>query len=279
VLRVNAEDDAVPNVLRVSMDANATVKIGPFAWGGKGRVAVKAANHDFRAEATVTPVGIFLPQTDELFIYHITTMVASDCLVDRLEQWWDTVCGRFAHITTLVLNLDNGPESHSHRPQFMGRVVAFVQRTGLRVRLAYDPPYHSTYYPVERCWGILEAPWNGALRDSVDAARGFTASMTWKGAYSVVELVTATYQTGVTLTRDAMAVVEAQLVRLFDLDYCLQVKVLSHMSSTRISAARGGKGSVAAYTPYFHEPFAPTHGCRYAMRLMRLCHMAAVRLA
>jgi len=56
-------------------------------------------------------------------------------------------------------------------------------------------------------------------------------------------------------------------------------KVLSHMSSTRISAARGGKGSVAAYTPYFHEPFAPTHGCRYAMRLMRLCNMAAIRLA
>ena len=63
------------------------------------------------------------------------------------------------------------------------------------------------------------------------------------------------------------------------LGYCLQVKVLSHMSSTRISAARGGKGSVAAYTPYFHEPCAPTHGCRYAMRLMRLCNMAAVRLA
>ncbi len=61
--------------------------------------------------------------------------------------------------------------------------------------------------------------------------------------------------------------------------YCLQVKVLSHMSSTRISAARGGKGSVAAYTPYFHEPFAPTHGCRYAMRLMRLCNITAIRLA
>jgi len=63
------------------------------------------------------------------------------------------------------------------------------------------------------------------------------------------------------------------------LGYCLQVKVLSHMSSTRISAARGGKGSVAAYTPYFHEPFAPTHGYRYAMRLMRLCNMPAIRLA
>jgi len=80
-----------------------------------------------------------------------------------------------------------------------------------------------------------------------------------------------------TMTADTM---ERRLLgQLLALGYCLQVKVLSHMSSTRISAARGGKGSVAAYTPYFHEPFAPTHGCRYAMRLMRLCNMAAVRLA
>ncbi len=143
--RVNAQADAAPDVLRVSMDAKATVKIGPCARGGTGRVAVKAADHDVRAEATVTPVGLFLPQTDELFLYHVTSKVTSDGLVDRLEQWWDTVRGRFAHITTLVLHLDNGPESHSQRTQFMGRLVAFVERTGLRVRLAYYPPYHSTY--------------------------------------------------------------------------------------------------------------------------------------
>ncbi len=33
---MNAEADAAPDVLRVSMDAKATVKIGPFARGGKG---------------------------------------------------------------------------------------------------------------------------------------------------------------------------------------------------------------------------------------------------
>jgi len=83
---VNAQADAAPNVLRVSIDAKATVKMGPFARGGKGRVAVKAADHDFQAEATVTPVGLFVPQTDEVFIYHVTSKVTSDCLVDRLEQ-------------------------------------------------------------------------------------------------------------------------------------------------------------------------------------------------
>jgi hypothetical protein len=217
VTRVNAQADAAPDVLRVSMDAKATVKIGPCARGGTGRVAVKAADHDVRAEATVTPVGLFLPQTDELFLYHVTSKVTSDGLVDRLEQWWDTVRGRFAHITTLVLHLDNGPESHSQRTQFMGRLVAFVERTGLRVRLAYYPPYHSTYNPVERCWGILEAHWNGALLASLEAVCGFTTSMTWKGAHPVVELVTTTYATGITLTKDAMAAVEARVVRLLDL--------------------------------------------------------------
>jgi hypothetical protein len=218
VAQVNADADAAPDTLRVSMDAKATVKIGPFARGGKSRVATAAADHDFQPEATVTPVGLFLPQTDELFIYHVTSKVTSDCLVDRLEQWWEGVRSRFAHITTLVLNLDNGPENHSHRTQFMARLVAFVQRYRVSVRLAYYPPYHSKYNPVERCWGILEHHWNGALLDSLDAVCGFTASMTWRGAHPLVELVTTAYATGVTLTKDAMADVEAQLVRLRHLD-------------------------------------------------------------
>ncbi len=149
---MNAEADAAPDLLRVSLDAKATVKIGPFARGGKERVPVMAADHDFRPQATVTPVGLFLPQTDELFIYHVTSKVTSDCLVDCLEQWWEAHKTRFASITTLVLNLDNGPENHSHRTQFMGRLAAFGERHQVSVRLAYYPPYHSKYNPVERCW-------------------------------------------------------------------------------------------------------------------------------
>jgi transposase len=211
---VNAQADAAPDELRISLDAKATVKIGPFSRRGTSRVAVQAADHDFAPQETVTPVGLFLPATDELFIYQVTSKVTSDCLVDRLEQWWASVGDRFAHIKTLVLNLDNGPESHSHRTQFMFRLVQFVQRTGVAVRLAYYPPYHSKYNPIERCWGILEMHWNGALLDSREAVCGFTASMTWKGAHPIVELVTTTYHSGVTLTKEAMAPVEAQLTRL-----------------------------------------------------------------
>ena len=212
--RINEQADADATVLRISMDAKAIVKVGPFARGGKSRVPTKAADHDFEPKATVTPVGIFLPASDELFLYGVRSKVTSDCLVDRLVDWWETVKERFAHIKTLLINLDNGPENHSRRTQFMQRLLQFVQRSGLTVRLAFYPPYHSKYNAVERCWGILEQHWNGALLDSVDAVIQYARTMTWKGNHPMVELVTTVYQTGVKLTKKAMQVVETQLERL-----------------------------------------------------------------
>ena len=196
------------------MDAKATVKVGPFARGGKSRVPTVAADHDFHPEATVTPVGVFLPALDALFLYGITSKVTSDCLADRLVEWWEAVRPRFSHITTLVLNVDNGPENHSRRTQFMQRMLTFAQRSGLTVRLAYYPPYHSKYNPIERCWGILENHWNGTVLDSIDTVLRFARTMTWSDKHPLVALVTTTYQTGVTLTKDAMETVEAQLQRL-----------------------------------------------------------------
>jgi len=211
---VNAAADADPAVLRVSLDTKATVKVGSFSRRGTSRVRVQAADHDFQAEATVTPVGLFLPEWDELYLYHVTSKVTSDCLVDCLTRWWERVRERYAHIRMLVLNLDNGPENHSHRTQFMHRLVEFVTQAGVSVRLAYYPPYHSKYNPIERCWGILEMHWNGALLDSLHAVVAYSASMTWKGLHPLVEMVTTSYQTGVTLTKDAMTAVEAQIDRL-----------------------------------------------------------------
>jgi hypothetical protein len=196
------------------MDAKATVKVGPFARGGKSRVPTQAADHDFEPLATVTPVGIFLPAYDELFVYGVTSKVTSDCLIDRLVAWWEMVRTRFAQITTLVINLDNGPENHSRRTQFMRRIVDFAQQYGLRVRLAYYPPYHSKYNAIERCWGILENHWNGSLLDTLDAVIQFAQTMTWKGKHPIVSLVTTTYASGVRLTKAAMAVLESQLMRL-----------------------------------------------------------------
>ncbi len=97
--------------MRISMDAKATVKVGDFSRGGKKRVPVKAADHDFHPKASVTPVGILVPQSDELFVACVTSKVTSDCLVDVLEQWWQSVRERFEHVRTLVINLDNGEDA------------------------------------------------------------------------------------------------------------------------------------------------------------------------
>jgi transposase len=152
------------------------------------------------------------------FLYAVTSKVTSDCLADRLIDWWETVKERFSHIKTLLINLDNGPENQSRRTQFMQRLVEFGQHYHITIRLVYYPPYHSKYNPVERCWGILEQHWNGALLDSVDAVVQYASTMTWKGRQPLVKLVTTTYQTGIKLTKEAMKVVETQLERMPNLE-------------------------------------------------------------
>lgn len=211
---VHAAAAADPTVLRRSLDAKATVKVGPFSRRGQSRVPVRAADHDFHPEATVTPVGLFLPQTDALFLYGITSKVTSDCLVDCLEHWWQEYGTQFPQVRTLLLNLDHGPECHSRRSQFLARLVQFARQTGLQVRLAYYPPYHSKYNPVERCWGVLENQWNGSLLDSVETVLRFAATMTWKGKAPLVALVTHVYRTGVRLLKAEMEALEAQIERL-----------------------------------------------------------------
>jgi transposase len=215
---VNPEADQADDILRISIDAKATVHIGPFSRRGKSRTKTKAADHDFQPEATLTPFGIFLPEHDDLWLYMARSKITSDFIVDRLEQWWQEVRLRFLRVKTLVINLDNGPENHSRRTQFLKRVVEFARKFGLRVYLAYYPPYHSKYNPIERCWGVLEMHWNGSLLDSIEAAVGFAESMTWNGKHPVVSVVETPYVTGVRLRPEEMKALESEVARLPSLE-------------------------------------------------------------
>jgi hypothetical protein len=96
----------------------------------------------------------------------------------------------------------------------MHRIVAFARHTQLKLRLAYYPPYHSKYNPVERTFGWLEQHWNGSLLDSVDTVLHFAQTLTFKGMHPVVTLVEKVYKTGVKLTQPAMAELEQQIQRL-----------------------------------------------------------------
>lgn len=205
------------NELLISIDPKATVKIGELSRNGTSRVPVKALDHDFEPDGTVTPVGLLLPEHDELTIYMAQSKVTSDCIVDCLDTLWTENKPRFAAIDTLVLLLDNGPENSGRRTQFLHRMVQFVDEHQISVRLAYFPPYHSKYNPVERCWGILEQHWNGTLLDGLDVVVRYAKTMTWKGKHPVVGLITKAYKSGVSLSQKAMKAVEQRLSRLADL--------------------------------------------------------------
>lgn len=174
------------------MDAKARVNIGSFDRGGRNRVPTKTDDHDFHPKTTVTPYGIFLPELDELFLYFTESKVTSDFIVDILADFWKSEGERFPEIKTLIIHQDNGAENNSRRTQFMKRIVEFSQEFKLNVRLAYYPPYHSKYNPIERTWAILENYWNGSILDEIETALNFAKNMKWKGKHPVVKLVTQT---------------------------------------------------------------------------------------
>ncbi len=203
------------SILRLSLDAKARVDIGSFDRGGKNRVVTETEDHNFNPKTTVTPYGIFLPEEDELFLYLTESKVTSDFIVDVLEDFWKNQIWRFPNVKTLILNQDNGGENNSRRTQFMKRIVELAHQYQLNIRLAYYPPYHSKYNPIERVWGILEKSWNGSILDEVETALNFAKSMTWKGKHPiVVKLINETYSTGVKLTNQAMSAIEKQIERL-----------------------------------------------------------------
>lgn len=216
--QVNQLADSDTNTLRLSMDAKVAIKIGDYDRGGRTRVPTQAYDHDFHSVITLTPYGIFLPEMNDLSLFFVSSKVTADCIIDILEQWWAQEKHRFSHIQKLVINQDNGPESHSRRTQFMHRIVTFAQQAQLNIQLAYYPPYHSKYNSVERTFGWLEQHWNGSLLDSVETVLAFAKSLIFKGNSAVVTLVNTPYSTGVKLTAKAMVEVEKQLQRLPNLE-------------------------------------------------------------
>jgi transposase len=211
---VHAQARQDKTVLRVSIDAKAAVKIGAYSRKGQSRVIIRAADHDFKPDETLTPFGIFLPDDDEVYLYFAKSGVTADCMVDCLQDFWTTLQSRFPAITTLLINLDNGPENHSRRTQFMKRLTDLADAFQLTVELAYYPPYHSKYNPIERVWGVLEQHWNGALLDSRQTVLRFASTMTYNHRLPVIKLIDRVYHTGVRLSKEAMTALETRLQRL-----------------------------------------------------------------
>ena len=212
--QVQKDNQASRATLRVSLDAKAPVKLGPFSRGGHSRTGNAAADHDFEPLGKLTPFGIFVPEYDELDLYFTHSKVSSDFIVDALDEWWQRNKDRFAEVRQLVVDLDNGPENHSRRTQFLYRMVQFAQKHQVGVQLAYYPPYQSKYNPIERCWGVLEGYWRGEILDSEEAVLGYARSMTYNGNHPRVHRVGQEYAKGVARTAAQMGRLETLVERM-----------------------------------------------------------------
>jgi hypothetical protein len=198
----------------VSIDCKATVHIGDVSRGGLTRGAHKACDHDLGLQEKYLPCGIVDADNGQLRITFGSSYKTRDFIVDALEAWWSALDETAqVPLARLQSKMDHGPESSGRRTPCLYRLVGFCDAIGKPIQLLYYPPYHSTYNPIERCWGILELHWNGTKLVDVETMLAWAKSMTWKGIDPMVELSQKGYQKAVTLSKWAMRKVEARLER------------------------------------------------------------------
>jgi hypothetical protein len=201
-------------IIRLSMDAKATVKIGEYSRGGKTRGDNQASDHDMGCEEKYIPFGIVDEDSGQLHINFGSSYKTSDLVVDTLQQWWNTLTPQQQQDSELLqIKVDNGPENSGVRTQFLNRMVLFADAISKPIQLLYYPPYHSKYNPIERCWGILEMHWNGAKLINVETMLRWAQSMTWKGIHPVISLSQKVYQKGISLSKMTMKEIEKRLER------------------------------------------------------------------
>jgi hypothetical protein len=221
VYSVNAEADSDPQTIRISVDTKAVVNLGGYSRGGRsrGKEAVAALDHDMRPKEKLVPGGILEVVSGRAFLFFSASNKTSDFMVDGLEAWWELRQPDLPQVKRVVINMDNGPECNAHRSQFLHRMAAFADATGLRVRLVYYPPYHSKYNPIEHYWGGLERSWNGYLLDSVECVLRRAASFAWHGVRATVTLLQRVYAKGVRLAARERARLEDRIQRSGDLPW------------------------------------------------------------
>lgn len=217
VHRINREADKLDGVLRLSMDSKAKIKGGPFSRGGRNRQGNKACDHDFGAKWALSLFGIFLPLYNQAYFYFSEEKDTADFMIDCLQKSWPELKLIF-NPHTLVINLDNGPENSSRRTQFIKRIVDFAYDNYVNIKLAYYPPYHSKYNPVERVWGILENHWMGEILCTIEKTLGLASSMTYNMIHPEVELIEGDYSTGIKLDKKSMKFYEQRIGRMCGLE-------------------------------------------------------------
>lgn len=153
----------------------------------------------------MTPFWIIEVYTWKVSFYYWRSKETSDFVVDCIDEWLSENLKKQPHITELVINLDNWPDQRSNRTQFIKKIVELSKKFNLNIHLAYYPPYHSKYNPIEHVFWVLERLWRGTVLNTINTVLEWTKNMKWKNKKPItVKLIDKDYEKWITLSKKEM---------------------------------------------------------------------------
>ena len=199
------------NVAVISIDDKNRKKIGNISDNGYSWFNRQALDHDTNFNCSIVPFGILDLKTNETFVYcskgSSTANFKVDCIDDYLMKKKETF-----NIKRLIIFLDNGPENSSRRTLWIKCLIDLAKKYDISIELAYYPPYHSKYNPIERYWARLQLSWNGLIIDTVDKLIETINKVTWKEIKSKATLVTKEYKKGISIDKENIKILERKHV-------------------------------------------------------------------
>ena len=198
--RVRSQAEADENAGWISIGCKDKVDIGPYFRGGKSRTGAAGADHDFKPQTQLTPFGILDMKSGQAHITMAAGPATADFMADCIEEWID---GNMQGKKALYIFAGNGMEGCLKRRQWVRRMLQISAERNIAIVLAYYPPYHSKYSPIERVWGRLECHWNGVLLNTVQDAVGYAITAVFNGKKLLVRYSEKKYEKGISASNKA----------------------------------------------------------------------------
>lgn len=195
------------SVAVISIDDKVRKIIGLVSENGYSWIERHALDHDTIFNYFVIPFGILDLKTNETFVTCTTSNSTANFKVDCIEKYLIEKT-KNNKIKRLIIFLDNGPENSGSRTLWLKRISECATKFNIVIELAYYPPYHSKYNPIERVWARIQLAWSGLIIDTLEKLKTTINRITWKNKNIKCDISTTEYQKGIKVDKIEMRKIE-----------------------------------------------------------------------
>jgi hypothetical protein len=187
----------------VSMDTKKKELIGDFYRAGHllTQGVVEVFDHDFPsfAEGVVIPHGLYDLKHNDAHVDLGTSHDTGEFACESIERWWrEKGDATYPGAKSILLLCDGGGSNSASHYLFKEDLQKLVDRLGIEIRVAHDPPYCSKYNPIEhRLFPHLTRACQGVIFESVGLVKALMEkAKTSTGLRVTVDILDKVYQTG-----------------------------------------------------------------------------------